>query len=350
MKSPEIDNHKLIFHPSRVSEWFKKGDCSPIYVEIGLTNKCNHKCIFCGLDWARGTDTLKTDILLQNLEDMGKIGVKSICFSGAGEPALHPDFSLIIKKTKEFGMDVSFSTNITLFNKAIAKETLPSTSWIRFSLDAATPETHAKIHGCSKGDFPIILKNLSDAVEIKREKNLNTTLGVQFLLMEENAHEILEVTELCKKMGVDNLQIKPYSQNPNSINKFNIDYKKFIHFKKELEKFNTKDFEVFFRIKRIDRVSKNREYPHCYGLPFFAIINEKGNVLPCHLFYNHLKFAYGNIYENKFSEIWKSENRELVLKKIQQKGVKDCKRGCRLDLINSYLHRLKNTEDHDNFI
>lgn len=350
MKSPEIDNHKLIFHPSRVSEWFKKGDCSPIYVEIGLTNKCNHKCIFCGLDWARGTDTLKTDILLQNLEDMGKIGVKSICFSGAGEPALHPDFSLIIKKTKEFGMDVSFSTNITLFNKAIAKETLPSTSWIRFSLDAATPETHAKIHGCSKGDFPIILKNLSDAVEIKREKNLNTTLGVQFLLMEENAHEILEVTELCKKMGVDNLQIKPYSQNPNSINKFNIDYKKFIHFKKELEKFNTKDFEVFFRIKRIDRVSKNREYPHCYGLPFFAIINEKGNVLPCHLFYNHLKFAYGNIYENKFSEIWKSENRELVLKKIQQKGVQDCKRGCRLDLINSYLHRLKNTEDHDNFI
>ena len=35
-----------IYHPERVSEWLRKGDCYPIYVEIGPTNRCNHHCIF----------------------------------------------------------------------------------------------------------------------------------------------------------------------------------------------------------------------------------------------------------------------------------------------------------------
>jgi MoaA/NifB/PqqE/SkfB family radical SAM enzyme len=91
MKQPEIDSHKLMYHPKRVSEWIDKADCFPIYVEIGLTNICNHKCIFCGLDWARGTNTLNTDVLFENLKDMAQHGSKSICYSGAGEPTLSPE-------------------------------------------------------------------------------------------------------------------------------------------------------------------------------------------------------------------------------------------------------------------
>ena len=60
MAKIDIDSHKLMYHPERVAEWKEKGDCYPIYVEIGLTNVCNHKCIFCGLDWARGKNILDT--------------------------------------------------------------------------------------------------------------------------------------------------------------------------------------------------------------------------------------------------------------------------------------------------
>jgi len=348
----EADSHKLIYHPERVSEWIGKGDCFPIYVEIGLTNICNHKCIFCGLDWARGQDTLNINVLIDNLKDMKAHGIKSICYSGAGEPLLHKDFPFIIKFTKELGINVAFSTNAVLFDKETAEKTLPYTTWIRFSVDAATPETHAKIHGVLENDFQKILDNLQKAVEIKKQNNYDVTLGVQFLLLEENAHEVLKIAEICKRLGVDNLQVKPYSYNPNSFNKFEIDYEKFDDLKEKLMVFADENFKIIFRTSRGERVLKRQEYNQCHGLPFIAIINEKGNIMPCHLFYDKDELSYGNIYKNKFSEIWRSEQRKEVLRKIQEKGVDQCKKGCRLDLINSYLHKLKISDPnfHRDFI
>lgn len=350
MSDLDIDSHKLMYHPQRVSEWIEKGDCAPIYVEVGLTNICNHNCFYCGLDWARGKNTLDTKTLLETLEDMANYGIKSVCFSGAGEPLLHKDFSLFVKKTKEYGVDVSFSTNTVLFNEGIAEKTLPYTSWIRFSVDAATSETHAKIHGTSEKDFPKILKNLSNTVEIKRKNNYETTLGIQFMLLEENSHEVLNFAEICKNIGVDNLQIKPYSQNPNSINKMNIDYEKFRDLEEKLKSFSTDNFEIIYRAKRMKRIANERDYDICYGLPFFSVINEKGNVEPCIFHYDKPEFSYGNIYDNLFSKIWKNKKRQDILKKLHQRGTHDCKKGCRLDVINRYLYRLKNPQPHDNFV
>lgn len=350
MVESNIDSHKLMFHPKRVDEWRKNGDCAPIYLEIGLTNICNHNCIFCGLDWARGTNILETQNLIKNLEDMSKLGIKSICYSGAGEPLLHKDFSSIIKKTKELGIDVSFSTNAVLFNEKIAKETLPYVSWIRFSVDAASPKTHSKIHGTSIEDFPKILKNLKTAAEIKSKNNYPVTLGVQFLLIDENKDEVLKLAEICRDIGVDNLQIKPYSQNPNSVNKISIDYGKFKNLEEELKKFSTPKFKVIYRSTRADNVEKGHDYPECYGLPFFAIINEKGDVIPCHQYYAMSDFSFGNINNNLFSEIWSGKRRKEVIQKIKKIGVHECKKGCRLNEINKYLFRLKNPQPHDNFI
>lgn len=349
-KQPEVDSHKLMYHPRRVADWMEKGDGYPIYVEIGLTNICNHKCVFCGLDWARGVNTLNTELLIKRIEEMAKLGVKSVCFSGAGEPLLHKDFAEIVKKTKEMGIDVSFSTNTVMFTKDKAEKVLPYTSWIRFSVDAGTPKTHAKMHGTQEADFEKIINNLRDAARIKKEKKLDVTLGVQFLLMEDNAQELLEFAKLCKEIGVDNLQVKPYSQNPKSINKFSVDYEKYLDLKEKLDALSDDNFKVLFRINRIHSVSSSQDYDTCYGLPFFAIINEKGDVQPCHMYYADQDFSYGNIYNNSFSEIWNSEKRKKAIEKIHELGIHECKKGCRLDLINKYLKRIKNPDLHDNFV
>ena len=67
----EVDSHRLSFHPERVAEWKQEGDCYPIYVEIGPTNKCNHKCMFCALDWLeRGAAVdIDVDLLRKKLVD-----------------------------------------------------------------------------------------------------------------------------------------------------------------------------------------------------------------------------------------------------------------------------------------
>jgi len=340
-----IDGHKIAWHKDRLKQWHEKGDCPPIYVEIGLTNLCNHDCVFCGFDYARGTDTLDTKVLLDNVKIMGNYGVKSILYSGAGEPFLNKDFPQIIRKTKGYGIDVAFSTNIALFNKLNAEKVLPYTSWIRLSLDSATPETHAKVHR-AKGqnrekDFSKILLNLENLVKIKRANNYGTTLGTQFLLLEENAHEVLESAKLCRDLGLDLFQVKPYSKHPPSINELSVDYNKFKELEDELKNMSTDTFKVVFRSTRMQRIKKERDYNQCLSLSFWAMINERGDVVPCDLFYDVKEYFYGNIYENNFKEIWESKKRQEVLQKIKGRGVNNCKEGCRGDLINSFLFKIK---------
>ena len=350
-KELNIDNHKLIYHPKKVAEWMEKGDCYPVYLEISPTNRCNHRCIFCAYDFIkRDNSDIGKEIMLKALKDMADNGVKSVMFSGEGESLLHDNICEFIEKAKKYGLDVSLATNGSLFNKEKAERCLPYLSWVRFSVDAGTPETYSFIHNTQKESFNKLIENIKNAVEIRNKNNFKTTIGVQFLLMPQNSKEVVKFAEIIKETGADNIQIKPYSQHPDSINKFVINYEDYAYLEPEIEKFNSENFTVFFRKQTMKRAGQEIAYPKCYGLSFFSIIDSKGNVIPCHLFLENPEFIYGNLYEKSFSEIWQGEKRKQVLEKIMQRGIKNCKKTCRADAFNQYLYRIKNPEPHDNFI
>ena len=66
MSVKDVDSHKLYLHPKRVSEWLEKGKCFPLQVEIGPTNKCNHRCKFCSLDWiSHGGAEIETNVMAE---------------------------------------------------------------------------------------------------------------------------------------------------------------------------------------------------------------------------------------------------------------------------------------------
>lgn len=347
----EIDNHKLMYHPERVAEWMKNGDCFPVYVEIGPTNRCNHRCVFCCYDFYvnKTGANISRQIMLKTLKDLADNGTKSVMFAGDGEPLLHENIVEFVEKAKEFGMDVSMTTNGNLLDSEKAEKILPNLSWIRVSLDAGSPETHSKVHGVSPENFEKIINNLKNAVEIKKKKNLKVVIGVQFLLIPDNAQDLIRVAQILKEIGVDNLQVKPYSQNPESVNKFVINYEEYAPLELELRKYNSPEFKVFFREQTMKRIEEGNVYPRCFGLSFFALIDAKGEIFPCSLFYNKPDFTYGNLYKDSFEEIWKSEKRKQILAKINP-SLTGCRHGCRLDVVNRYLNRLNNPEMHDNFI
>ncbi len=344
----EIDNHKLMYHPERVAEWKKKGDCFPIYVEAGLTNSCNHRCIFCALDFVDfGKDFIDRDIMISNLKDMAEHGVKSIMFAGEGEPLLHKDIGLFTQKAKEYGMDVSITTNGVAFTKTKIEQCMPNLSWIRFSVDSGSPENYSQIHGTNPKDFRKVIKNIEQSVIFKYKNNLQSTIGVQFLMLPRSMKEGTKLAKICKDIGVDNLQIKPYSHHPKSNNDFIVDSKEYNKLEEDLLKFDSKDFKIIFRKATIQRIEEGNNYPECYGLPFFSLIDSKGNVIPCNLFYNDEEFTYGNLYNESFPKIWEGEKRKKILEKI---NINECRKGCRLDVINRYLNRVQNPEPQDNFI
>lgn len=367
-----IDGHKIHLHPHKSAMWRELDDCYPIHIEIGATARCNQRCIFCALDFMNHKKRdIDKEVMLKTLKDMAhpsvpyKItfeqngrastyfdGVSSIMFGGEGEPTLHKDLSLFIRKAKEYGLDVALTTNGVLFDETMQKQCLPYLSWIKFSIDAGTPEVYSKIHGVSKGQFEILMKNISNSAELKQKNNLEVTIGTQFLMVPQSAieQEAKGLVERLNDIGPNYLSVKPYSDHPKNKKKLIITPES----EKNLEGvFNNLKFEANFKIEfrrdTIKRINEGNNYTECFGLPFISLIDSKGDVLPCNLFYDQEEFTYGNLYESDFSEIWAGEKREKILQKLKQKGLSDCRNGCRCDAGNRFLDRLVNPQPHDNF-
>jgi len=357
-----VDRHKIMFHPEKLALWMKAGDnwekvkkIYPIYVEISSSGICNHRCKFCALDYLGYKGGLANfDNLKKAIKDMDRGGVKSIQFGGEGEPFLHPKIIEIVKYTKSLGIDISFTTNGTFLTEKISKSILPLVTWIKVSIDAGKPETHMKIHRPKKQDFDVIMDNLKKAVKIKKATGSNCTLGGQMLLLPDNYKEAIILAEKLKKIGLDYLVIKPYSQHKMSLNREydNIPYKKYLYLADKLEKLNSSKFQVIFREKTMEKLEKVRPYKICHSVPFFwAYIMANGDIYSCSSFLGDKRFKLGNYNEKSFKAIWEGENRKKQWKFIRTKmDISQCRENCRMDEINIYLEKLNNPPDHVNFI
>jgi len=357
-----IDYHKIIFHPEKLFAWLKAQNSwkevrkvYPIYVEISTSGFCNHRCRFCAFDYLGyegGFANFKN--LKRAIRDMAKGGVKSINFSGEGEPLLYPRIKEIIKYTKSLGIDVALTTNGTFLKEELLKDILPLLTWIKVSIDAATSRTHLKIHRPKVQDFDIIINNLKKAVKIKRATNARCTLGGQMLLLPDNHREALILAKKLKEIGFDYLIIKPYSQHKKSINREyeNLSYNKYFYLRNELEKLNSNKFQVIFRENPMKKLKEKRSYEICHAVPFFwAHITTNGDVYSCGNFIGDKRFNLGNYNKKSFKEIWEGEKRKKHWKFIQTKfNVNQCRKNCRVDEINRYLEKLINPPEHVNFI
>lgn len=352
MSVKDADGHKLQFHPKRVVEWLENGTCGPLHAEVGITNKCNHTCIFCTLNWVNhGRIDIDTEVMLNAIKDMSDLGVKSIYFAGEGEPTLHKDFIKFVNYAAEVGMKVSLSTNGAKFTREVAKQTLPNLSWVRFSVDAGTEKTYAKIHGVSEKEFSKVIKNIEETCKIKKELNCTTDIGVQTLLMPDNIEEIETLAHISKRIKVDNFQVKPCHHHPKSA--YNKKLYTFIHdsLESQLKKLENDDFIVVVRTKSIERLLQDRTYDECHGFHFYALIDAKGNITPCNIFYDNEELIYGNLYKETFKEIWNGKNRLNIIDKITNTCHQHCgEYRCRLDVLNRYLQRVKFPERNDEFI
>ncbi|MCX5713155.1 MAG: radical SAM protein, partial [Candidatus Omnitrophica bacterium] len=97
MDKYRIDGHKLIYHVERVNDWLKGKNIYPVYMEVSPSGSCNHRCVYCALDFMKYRSRfLDTAIFKNRLGEMGKLGVKSIMYAGEGEPFLHKNIADII--------------------------------------------------------------------------------------------------------------------------------------------------------------------------------------------------------------------------------------------------------------
>ena len=342
-----LDSHKLMFHTKTLSKWLDGADVYPIEVEISLTNNCNHNCIYCAPNFFR-KDNIKyidTDIIKKALGEMAKVGVKSICVSGEGEPLLHEDIVEIIEHAKSKGLDIGMSTNGVLFNMENIKRIIHNLSWCRFSLDTGISKIYSQIHRTSPYDAPITLTNISKASWWKRLKSIDCTVGAQAIALKQNIGDLHELAKYLSKVKVDYLVIKPFSEMDSRLGD-TIE----LPTNKEVEdavmkckEFENKIFKVIYRENAFNNLNEEKPYEECYGREFMAHIDVYGNIYSCINHIGNKILSYGNIYEDSFENIWNKRHDIKI-------NVNKCRQICRLDNMNRYLWKLKNPPKHVNFI
>jgi len=359
-----IDSHKLIYHPERVAallgareDWEKAKHIYPIYMEVSPVGACNHRCVFCAVDFVGyKTVSLDMEVMRERLPEMGRLGIKSIMYAGEGEPLLHKRINEMVQVTKASGIDVAFTTNASVMPKNFCEEALPHVSWLKVSLNAGSADTYAKIHRTKPAHFEQVIANLTRMAEARKADNLDVALGAQILLLPENAHEVRQLAEICRdRIGLDYLVVKPYSQHLSSVTRRyeTLEYSSFMRMEKELSDLDNDKFSLIFRSNTMRKYTSSDRYARCYSVPFlWGYIMASGVVSGCSAYLLDERFEFGNINDSSFQDIWEGagrrKNYERIMKNI---NIDECRRNCRMDEINRYIYKLiDNRPGHVNFI
>lgn len=358
-----IDSHKMIYHPCRVAEWINCGlnwgklkKIYPIYVEISPVGACNHRCVFCSVDYL-GHDSVQQDelILLDRIREMSGLGVKSIMFAGEGEPSLWKPLPDVLDACFEIGVDTSMTTNMVPFNSKNSESFVRNCKWIKASINGGNENDYGAIHQTQKEDFRKVISNFSRCVEIKNHHKYECVLGGQMLLLPDNEKGAVSLARKLRDVGADYLVIKPYTQSQYGVSRTyeGQRYDDMLYLEEALKEVETDDFKIVFRVNAMNKLLETAPpYAKCYSTPnFWGYIMANGNVYTCQAFVGDERFCVGNINEKSFADIWEGDKREEQIRFMAHDfDISECRKNCRMDEVNRYLWELKNPGQHVNFI
>lgn len=310
-----LDSHKLSHHYDRVQAWEAGDRIAPVSVDMSLTRACSAMCSFCYamMQESQARSSIKVPHALNLLDDFAEIGIRSVSLVSDGESTLSPAYVPFIQHAATLGIDVGNATNAWEWGPEKVDAILPYMTWIRFTVAAGTPESYAKI--MYKGPehtevFDKAMRNIKYAVDLKKKLGLSVTLGIQMVLMPELKDEIIPFAKLGLDLGVDYAVIKHCSDDEQGT--LGIDYTQYeaLHpLLQQAEAMSNEQTKVIVKWNKIKDGDKP-SYKRFYGPQFLLQISGSGLVAPSGMFFNarYSKLHIGNFVENRFKDIFKSEN------------------------------------------
>ncbi|MBI3317676.1 MAG: radical SAM protein [Candidatus Omnitrophica bacterium] len=338
-----LDGTKIGWHLDRVRAWERGERIAPITIDMALSRACNYACSFCyAMLQENDREVITTEVMVRFLEDCAEIGVKGISLVSDGESTLSPAYIPTLQRGHELGIDMASGTNGFIFNRRKLEEILPHLTYLRINFSAGTRDRYAQIMGVKPEWFDRVVQNIREMVEIKRRDKLPVTIGMQMVLMPQDADQILPFAQLGKELRPDYAIIKHCSDNEDG--SLGVDYSKYValyELLQEAEQLSDEGYQLAIKWSKIKDEGK-RSYQRCYGPPFLLQMSGSGLVAPCGMLFNerYKKFHMGNIVERRFKEIWASDEYWEVINYLAStkfNAQKMCGTLCLQHKVNEYL-------------
>ncbi|MCO5241376.1 MAG: SPASM domain-containing protein [Chitinophagaceae bacterium] len=279
-----------------ISRWTKKPVQwgYPISVSFEPTTSCNLRCPECpsGLrSFTRPRGMLKKDFFSQTIDEMYR-ELLYLVFYFQGEPYLNPGFLEMVRYASDKKIYTATSTNAHYLNDENARKTIESgLDRLIISIDGTTQEVYQQYR--RGGNLDKVIEGARHIVKWKKKLKSKTPFVIfQFLVVKPNEHQIQDVKQLAKEVGVDDVwyktaQVYDYENDPNNLIP---DIDKFSRYKKT---------------KKGDYKIKNKLNNHCWKLWHANVITWDGLVVPC-CFDKDAMHRLGNLKNQSFKEIWQN--------------------------------------------
>lgn len=298
-----------------------------------ITQTCNMKCKFCS--YSKEVKRQRNDADLEEVERvsdiLGQYRQKTkeemlISFIG-GEPLLwKPMFNLSKKLVREYGIEISTTTNgILLEKEEVRKDIINYFSEIVISMDGFQ-ECNDYVRQY-QGHFKTVSESIVKLAKEKKEAGSKLVIKVNTILMRRNIGQFEEFCEYLAKLGVNEITFnqlggydRPEFYEDNRLEAMQVAQliERLPMIRERLSKY---DFVIHGSSSYLDRIqltTEDRKNPiiECNPCSWFWFINENGYISPC---------SYTS-YEYKYDI--KKINTPEDIKQIEQyfKELRQCKR------------------------
>jgi MoaA/NifB/PqqE/SkfB family radical SAM enzyme len=196
---------------------------APLVVDLDPTSFCDLACPECISTGVLNQGQFPGRRLERIAEEMAAAGVLAVILIGGGEPLMHKSVGRVTEILHSAGIRIGLVTNGTLIDRHL-DDLAARLSWVRVSVDAATPETYDRFRPSRSGasQFPKIVANMRRLARCKEGK-----LGYSFLLMQRrddsgrvtgsNYHEVLQAGLLARSIGCDYFEIKAMMNDDHKV-------------------------------------------------------------------------------------------------------------------------------------
>ena len=303
----------------------------PISLQLEPTTKCNLRCPFCESPiWdRRGMDMKFSDF--KKIIDQFPL-LRILLLQGIGEPLLCKDFFKMVEYCKSKKILVGITTNGTLINKKVAEKLVNyKIDYVIMSIDGATSETFERIRVGAK--FEQVIENAINLVKTRGE-NKKPKIIFLFTGTRDNIHELPQVVELAKEIGIDAMEAQDTHFWSDEELKERIDNRTLRKDMAYTRKFvndaivKAKELGIPFtwlgsggrKTLYTDKDFQLHADPRLCQMVFRScFITVDGYVTTCACCPDPRKLNFGNILEQNFEEIWNSP-KYIAIRKARLEG------------------------------
>lgn len=257
----------------------------PTDILVETISLCNLNCIMCPQDkLSRATGRISFNLWKKIIDEVAEVSPGTRIWPALmGEPLLMGEeiFKLLRYATGK-GLDVHLNTNMRAFKKEMTEELLGSgIKELLIGLDGASKKSYETIR--KKGNYEKLIDDVKHIIDCRNKMEGDTpSLTLQFIVMQENEHEVDIFKEFWQKNGKNlKLKIKPRTGWADSVD---------VWYGENGEKISER-IPCTWLLRQMT-VMWNGDIPCCDG-------DWNGN------------FIAGNAYEYSLSEVWTGPLKEL---------------------------------------